>query len=72
MAQDASRGLFGTAGRPTKTSLCVGKGTHKLKKYIQVLGLMMVVAGGSSGDCVYQWWWCGDGDAHGGGDYPET
>ena len=37
MEQDADRQLFGSTGKPTKTALCNGAGTHKLKKYLDVL-----------------------------------
>ena len=40
MLQDPTRNLYGSKGTPTKTKLCNGAGTHKLKCYIEVLVLV--------------------------------
>ena len=37
MKQDPSRGLHGSMHVPTKTSLCSGRGSHKLHTYLLVL-----------------------------------
>ena len=54
MTQDADRGLFGRAGTPTKTSLCSGKGTHKLKKYLEVFGLELGLVLGLGFTCIHK------------------